>query len=78
MAIFETRRWIDTAVAEARADPIVSRPGEWDFDPGFDREAIVRRAEQTIAALAAERATVVLLNTRRGKRIRRCIDCFRV
>jgi len=43
MAIFETRRRIDTAVAEARADPIVSRPGEWDFDPGFDREAIVRR-----------------------------------
>ena len=58
-AIFETRRWIDNGVAEARADPIVSRPGEWDFDPGIDQEAIVRRAEQTIAALEAERATIL-------------------
>jgi len=59
VAIFETRRWIDNGVAEARADPIVSRPGEWDFDPGIDQEAIVRRAEQTIAALEAERATIL-------------------
>ena len=58
-AIFETRHWIDNGGRRSSADPIVIRPGEWDFDPGIDQEAIARRAEQTIAALEAERATIL-------------------
>jgi hypothetical protein len=58
-AIAESRRWADAALASASEELSWSAPGDWDYDYSLDQRRIARQAEQTIAALEAERELIL-------------------